>query len=69
MRGTAAGKRACATDAASTCSAKADVPFATRNVPRTDVTTTASAVVASAHAETETAVESDNGADNDKVIR
>ena len=69
MRGTAAGRRACATDADSTCSARADVPFATRNVPRTDVTTTASAVVASAHAETGTAVESDPSADNEKVIQ
>ena len=68
MRSTEAGRRACETDAASTCSARADVPFATRNVPRTDVTATASAVVASAHAETENAVESDTSADNDKVI-
>ena len=68
MRGTAAGRRACAMDADSTCTASGDVPFATRNVPRTDVTTTASAVVASAHAETETAVERDTSADNHKVI-
>ena len=62
MRGTAAGRRACATDADSTCTASGDVPFATRDVPRTDVTTTAG-VVNVPHRAT-SAVESDTSADN-----
>ena len=47
MRGTPAGSRPCATDAAATSSASMDVPFATSDAPGTDATTTADVVVVS----------------------
>ncbi|KAI0233023.1 hypothetical protein LSAT2_016704 [Lamellibrachia satsuma] len=50
VRGTPAGSRPCATDAAATSSASTDVPFATSDAPGTDVTTTADVVVVSAGA-------------------
>ena len=50
MRGTRAGSRPCATDAAATSSASTDVPFATGDAPGTDATTTADVVVVSAGA-------------------
>ncbi len=62
MRGTAVGRRACARDADSTCSASGDVPFASRDVPRTDVTTTAGVVDVAQSAKA--AVQSDTSADN-----
>ena len=59
MRSTTAGSRPCATDAAATSSASTDVPFATRDAPGTDATTTADAVVVSAGATTAVAGDKD----------
>ena len=50
MRGTAAGRRPFATDAEATSTADMDAPFATGDVPGTDVTTTVTAIVVSAGA-------------------
>ncbi|KAI0218373.1 hypothetical protein LSAT2_029918, partial [Lamellibrachia satsuma] len=50
VRGTTAGSRRCATDAAATSSASTDVPFATGDASGTYATTTADVVVVSAGA-------------------
>ena len=52
MRGTPAGSRPCATDAAATSFASTDVLFATGDALGTDATTTADVVVVSAGATT-----------------
>ncbi|KAI0237865.1 hypothetical protein LSAT2_011547 [Lamellibrachia satsuma] len=57
VRGTPAGRRPCATDAAATSSASRDVPFATSDAPGTDATTTADVVVVSAGATTAVATD------------
>ena len=57
VRGTRAGSRPCATDAAATSSASTDVPFATSDVPGTDATTIADVVVVSAGATSAVAVD------------
>ncbi|MRA75973.1 hypothetical protein GH890_31560, partial [Bacillus thuringiensis] len=52
MRSTAAGSRLFATDAEATSTADMDVPFATGDAPRTDVTTTVIVIVVSTGART-----------------